>query len=85
MSKISPFDNAKILSFNNNAEVLIFADTEDIITSSTTYHTIKEGETLQSIAYQYYGDSGYWGLISRANKILNPFTEVIPGQRLLIP
>lgn len=85
MSKISPFDGAKVLSFEENAEVLMFANTEDIITSSTTYHTVKDGETLQSLSYQYYGDSGYWGLICRANKILNPFTEIRPGQRLLIP
>jgi hypothetical protein len=43
-------------------------------------HTMKEGETLQSIAYRYYGDSGYWGYIADANGILDPFDIQMPPQ-----
>lgn len=36
-------------------------------------HTVLEGETLQSIAFRYYGDSGKWGDIATFNGIINPF------------
>lgn len=39
-------------------------------------HTLKEGETLQNIAYRYYGDSGKWYIIAEYNNIINPFTEL---------
>lgn len=48
-------------------------------------HTVLEGETIQSIAFQYYGDSGYWMNICDANSIYNPFEELEPGMELYIP
>ena len=55
--------------------------------SNCPIHTVVDGETLQSIAYFYYKDSGYWLHIARANEIFNPFndTEFYPGKRLIIP
>lgn len=52
---------------------------EDII------HTVKEGETLQNIAFAQYNDSSLWYVIAEANDIGNPFKEVYPGLRLRIP
>ena len=49
------------------------------------YHTVKDGETLQSIAFQYFGDSGYWGDIADINNILFPFEELYSGMQILIP
>ena len=48
-------------------------------------HTLKEGETLQNIAYRYYGDSGKWYIIAEYNNIINPFTELKGGMVLMIP
>lgn len=48
-------------------------------------HTVLEGETIQSIAFQYYGDSGYWENICDANSIYDPFEELKPGMELYIP
>lgn len=55
--------------------------------SRTTYksHTVKEGETIQSIAFQYYGDSGYWVYIADYNAVYNPFIDLEEGLELLIP
>lgn len=52
-----------------------------------TIHTFIEGETLHSIAYKYYGDSGLWYHIANANSILNPWdtNELYPGRILNIP
>ena len=48
-------------------------------------HTVKDGETIQSIAYQYYGDSGYWGIIADVNRIYDPFEDVVADMELIIP
>ena len=36
-------------------------------------HTVKEGETIQNIAFQYYGDSGYWDYICDIKNIFNTY------------
>lgn len=48
-------------------------------------HTVLEGETIQSIAYKYYGDSGLWYRIADVNSIYNPFIEIYEGVQLYIP
>lgn len=48
-------------------------------------HTVLEGETLASIANQYYGDSGYWVMIADVNSIYEPLNDLKPGMLLLIP
>jgi len=53
--------------------------------STDKVHTVKSGETLQSIAYRYYGNSGLWYRIADVNSIYNPFTEVVEGMQLYIP
>jgi len=35
-------------------------------------HVIKDGDSLQSVAHQTYGDPGRWRLIAEANGIDNP-------------
>lgn len=47
-------------------------------------HIVKEGETLQSIAHKYYGDSGYWHRLVAFNHIINPFS-LEPYTKLYIP
>lgn len=48
-------------------------------------HTMLPGETLQSVAYKYYGDSGSWYKIAVYNDLLDPFDEIEEGQQILIP
>lgn len=47
-------------------------------------HTIKDGDTLPSIAYRYYKKPNMWYLVADANNIFNPF-ELITGDQLVIP
>ena len=58
-----------------------------IYSDSDQIHTVLDGETLQSIAYRYYGDSGFWYQIAEANQIVNPISdeEFYVGRRLIIP
>lgn len=55
------------------------------VPSGSFYHTVKSGETIQSIAFKYYGDSGRWGDIADINNIYNPFTELEEDSQILIP
>jgi hypothetical protein len=46
--------------------------------------TVKQGDSLWSIAVQEYGDPADWTLIAEANGIDNPRT-IAPGSELVIP
>ena len=48
------------------------------------FHIVVEGETLSSIAHQYYGDWRMWTLIAERNQIAD-VRKLAPGTRLIIP
>lgn len=81
----SPYNNAYALRYDEGEYSLEV--TPPLVPSSPDdlQHTVKDGETLQNIAYRYYGDSGKWYLIAEANKILNPFKELESGTLIRIP
>jgi hypothetical protein len=45
---------------------------------------IRQGDTLQSIAREEYGDASLWRPIARQNRIAHPL-QLVPGTQLLIP
>lgn len=49
-------------------------------------HIVEDGETLSSIAAQYFGNPHLWPALYRANRdqIKNP-AQLYPGQSLLVP
>jgi nucleoid-associated protein YgaU len=47
-------------------------------------HTVKQGDTLSSIANQYYEDASKWRPIALANGIVDP-RSIAAGQELSIP
>jgi Contractile injection system tube protein/LysM domain len=47
-------------------------------------HTVQEGESLSSIAGNYYEDPAKWRPIALANGILDP-RSISPGQQLQVP
>lgn len=49
------------------------------------YYTVREGETLQSIAQKIYRDSGYWMVLAEYNAILHPFKDLEAGMQLVVP
>lgn len=46
--------------------------------------TVLQGETLDTIAYQEYGDARKWPMIADFNRLADPL-RLRPGQRLAIP
>lgn len=53
--------------------------------SSDTYIFTKQSDRLDLLAYQYYGDSRYWVILAKANKLFNSTIRIPVGFRLRIP
>lgn len=85
MNNSGPYENSMILGYDRGEMSLERTTTPVFISNTDKVHTVKEGENIHSIAYQYYKDSGKWYLISEANHISNPFREIQPGIKLIIP
>lgn len=82
---ISPYTTSELLEEPTGERILDVYNQEDLYNQvAPKVHIVKEGETFQSIAYQYYRDSGYWYRIVAYNKIINPFS-LKPYTRLFIP
>lgn len=83
MADYNPYSNSIAILFDDGDVVLERQVQKKV--SNTLVHTVKEGETIQSIAFQYYGDSGYWVHICDVNNIFNPFVELEEGMEIYIP
>ena len=46
-------------------------------------HVVRAGETLESLAKQFYGNPGEWDLIADANQLGSP--TLVPGVELVVP
>ena len=51
---------------------------------TTKYHTVRQGDSLWSLASQEYGDAGKWRELAAANGISNP-RRLRSGETLVIP
>ena len=81
----SPYNNAYALKYNDGDYSLEAKPPIVPESPNDIQHTVKDGETLQNIAFRYYGDSGKWYIIAEANKTLNPFKELEMGNLIRIP
>lgn len=53
--------------------------------SSDFYLITKSSDRLDLLAYQFYGDSRYWPIIAKANKLHNATLRIPEGIRIRIP
>lgn len=81
----SPYKNAYALNYGDGDYSLEAPIPSVPSSSNDIQHTVKDGETLQNIAFRYYGDSGKWYIIAEANGILNSFKELESGTLIRIP
>lgn len=81
---MNPYTRSVIIKFND-AEFVRDRIEDTTVGVNQKFHTVMPGETLQSIAVKYYGDSGKWFRIADANGIYNAFAEVESGMQLIIP
>ena len=61
-----------------------FIETPPAITSVPRKYTVRKGDTLESIAKEFYGDAGKWQLIQKANDNIHP-RKLGVGMVLIIP
>lgn len=54
-------------------------------TSSTQNYSVRQGDTLRSIARLVFGSSSLWYLIADANGLADDSVELVEGQQLKIP
>lgn len=82
-----PYEKARIINYGKGDFSLEKKIPTVRYSNKDKLHTVLEGETLQHIAFKYYGDSGYWYYLAEANNILNPLNpeEFYPGLNLIIP
>ena len=80
-----PYENGYYLNYGDGDYSLESNPPVIPYTNKDIQHTVLEGETLQSIAFRYFGDSGKWYLIAEYNNIINPMTEIVGGVILMIP
>ena len=54
---------------------------------STLYslYTVKQGDTFDNLALEFYNNPTYFWIICSFNHIRNPYKELVPGQTLKIP
>lgn len=53
--------------------------------STDKYIISKASDRLDLLAYQYYGDSRYWIILAKVNKLYNATLRIPIGTRLRIP
>lgn len=83
----NPYLDGRIIQFDDGSVELERSETNYIVNGDERIHTVQPDETYQSIAFQYYGDSGYWYSICDANNIIDPLSEeeFYEGLELVIP
>jgi nucleoid-associated protein YgaU len=65
-------------------DLTIYEQQEKIKT--TKFHIVRRGETLSSIAQQYYGAASKWQKILEANRDnIKDANKITPGTKLIIP
>lgn len=53
--------------------------------SDNRAHTVKDGDSLWMLAWQYLGDAEYWWVIADFNGIKDPWESLEAGRTLIIP
>ena len=54
-------------------------------TTVYTLHTIQQGDTLDRLAMQYYGNPTLYWVICSYNHIRNPYKDLVKGKTIKIP
>lgn len=86
-SFVDPYDGGNLIKFDDGSGDIIIEREAYVMPSLTpsAVHTVMEGDTLQSIAFQYYGDSGNWVAIADINNIGFQYRELEEGMQIVIP
>ncbi|MCU0914028.1 MAG: LysM peptidoglycan-binding domain-containing protein [Planctomycetes bacterium] len=79
-----PADASPVPPASSPGDLTIYEKDEPIKT--TRFHIVRPGESLSSIAQQYYGTPNQWRKILAANeKAVKDANKIAPGTKLILP
>lgn len=80
------YDDAIIIKFDDGTEALFSPHPNPDPTSPTLPYEVKDGDTLFSIATEYYGDTREWYTIAEFNfPIIEDIFNLTPGTVIYLP
>lgn len=85
LSRIDLYSNGNILEFNTNEAMLVRDPRSYVESEKDRIYTTVMGDTWDSIAFNFYGNSKYWHFIADVNNVFNPLEELEVGMEVLIP
>ena len=80
----NPYVVGFVLDFGDDSPVLKRKLINYQTSEKDQFHVVRNFDTLDALAFKFFGDSKYWWIIADINQILNPF-ELELGTVLLIP
>lgn len=84
LSEDNPYSLGTIFVFDEG-DYLLDRDVPNIVKSPRDqYHTVKKGELLMDISFQYYGTSHWWWLLRDANDLTDGLADY-KGLTIVIP
>jgi nucleoid-associated protein YgaU len=85
MKRYEDYSNKIKTNFSNKLryETLYFKNIEK--STSDIYIISKISDRLDTISFQYYGDSRFWFIIAKANNLGKGSLRIPPGSRIRIP
>jgi len=78
------YDDSFMIDYNEGDRSRERLTIEHQVSDGDNLHIIKQGDTLITIANQYYGSGRAWYIIADVNLMTNPF-ELVVGDSLVIP
>lgn len=80
----NPYVLGKVLKFSDGSIIL---DRVPIVykeSAADKFHTMREFDTYEDLAFLYYQNSKYWWILTDVNNIIFPF-EYSVGNSIIIP
>ena len=91
ISRENVYSNATIISYTNTEHILQRQPISIAQNNRSRQHVVKQGETLDLIAWQYYqaesqNASALWWVIAEANEIVDSLNIAhLTGETIIIP
>lgn len=82
--RIDLYTDSYIINYKEGDKSLERRSVEHINDIDDKFYVVREGDTLSSIAYEFYKKPNYWFIIADVNEIINPL-EINIGDEILIP
>lgn len=80
----SRYERAEVIE-ERGTRILSLTSRHSFNTNTASYYTFIQGDTIDGIAYKYYGNASYWWAIMEANPHYQSELDIKAGDILTIP